>query len=95
PTKTMPLLRSGDGKVYAASFSGGHTSSTERPIAGVIALLISGLELYRGALASNIRAFDKALQMEIAMADRMKRMEELLISLGATAQAKRDSAASS
>ena len=68
--------------------------------------------IYRGALASNIRAFDKAVQMEIEMegikedvkamrkdnremADRMERMEELLVSLGATTQEKRDSAASS
>lgn len=68
--------------------------------------------IYRGALVSNIRAFDKAVQMEIEMegikedvkamrkdnremADRMERMEELLVSLGATAQEKRDSAANS
>lgn len=56
--------------------------------------------VYRSALVSNIRAFHKAVNMEkemnevrkeiAAMAERMARMEEMLLSLGATLPEKRD-----
>ena len=56
--------------------------------------------VYRSALASNIRAFHKSVTMEEevesvkkqleGMNDRMQRMEELLLSLGATLPEKRE-----
>jgi hypothetical protein len=56
--------------------------------------------VYRSALASNIRAFHNAVNMEIEMnevrreiaemAERMARMEEMLLSLGATVPEKRE-----
>ncbi len=41
---------------------------------------------YKTALTSNIRAFDKAVQME----EEMERLEQLLLSLGAKIPEKRD-----
>lgn len=61
--------------------------------------ILASETVYRSALASNIRAFHKAVNMEkemnevrqeiSAMAERMARMEEMLLSLGASLPAEK------